>query len=80
MINKKLNKENFQNYALTVCHECRAPRFGHTCDKEVSGIVHILSFIDSIDLEKKFMFNNELEEFIKNLNQECKNKTEMKIL
>ena len=46
----------------------------------IKRIVHILSFIDSIDLEKKFMFNNELEEFIKNLNQEYKNKTEMKIL
>lgn len=79
MLNKKLSKENFQNYALTVCHECRAPRFGHTCDKEVSGIVHILSFIDCIDLEKRSMFDNELQEFIKNLNQEYKNKTEMKI-
>jgi len=80
MVNKKLSKENFQNYALTVCHECRAPRFGHTCDKEVSGIIHILSFIDCIDLEKRSMFNNELQEFIGNLSQEYKNKAEMKKL
>jgi len=80
MVNKKLSKENFQNYALKVCHECRAPRFGHTCDKEISRIVHILSFIDCIDLEKRFILNNELQEFIKNLNQEYKNKTEIKKL
>jgi len=44
----------------------------------VSGIIHILAFIDCIDLEKASIFDNELQEFIENLNQEYKNKTEMK--
>ncbi len=77
MQGKELNKKNLQGFALSVCHECRAPRFGHTCDKEVSGIIHILAFIDCIDLEKTSTFDNELQEFIRNSNQEYKNKTEM---
>lgn len=48
--NKKLNIQNLQDLALHVCHECRAPRFGHTCDKEVSGIIHILSFISNFEI------------------------------
>lgn len=80
MLNKKLSKKNFQDYALTVCHECRAPRFGQTCDKEVSGIIHILSFINCINPERIPSLNNELQEFIINLNQEYKNKIETKIL
>jgi len=48
--NKKLNMQNLQDLALHVCHECRAPRFGHTCDKEVSGIIHILSFISNFEI------------------------------
>jgi len=43
---KTFNKENLQNFALNVCYECRAPRFGHTCDKEVAGIIHLVSIFD----------------------------------
>ena len=34
-----------------ICHECRVPRFGHTCNKEISGIIHILSFISNFELK-----------------------------
>ena len=64
--NKKLNVQNLQDFALHVCHECRAPRFGRTCDKEVSGLIHILSFTSN------FKINNdpELKNFIDNMNKE----------
>ena len=64
--NKKLNIQNLQDLALHVCHECRAPRFGHTCDKEVSGIIHILSFTSNFEINK----NPELKIFIDNLKKE----------
>ncbi|MFH0967048.1 MAG: hypothetical protein V1862_05125 [Methanobacteriota archaeon] len=28
-------------FALSICHNCRAPRFGRTCDKEKAGIIHL---------------------------------------
>lgn len=46
LIGKQLTTENLQQFALNVCHECRAPRFGLTCDKEISGIIHILSVLE----------------------------------
>jgi len=64
--NKKLNIRNLQDLALHVCHECRAPRFGHTCDKEVSGIIHILSFTNNFEINN----NLELKSFIDKLKKE----------
>lgn len=66
--NKKLNMQNLQDLALHVCHECRAPRFGHTCDKEVSGIIHILSFISNFEIGNDF--DSELKIFIDKLKTE----------
>lgn len=66
--NKKLNMQNLQDLALHVCHECRAPRFGHTCDKEVSGIIHILSFISNFEIGNDF--DCELKIFIDKLKTE----------
>jgi len=66
--NKKLNMQNLQDLALHVCHECRAPRFGHTCDKEVSGIIHILSFISNFEIGNDF--DSELKIFIDRLKTE----------
>jgi hypothetical protein len=61
--NKKLDIQNLQDLALHVCHECRAPRFGHTCDKEVSGIIHILSFTSNFEIDN----SPELKSFIDEL-------------
>jgi hypothetical protein len=47
LVGKKLSVDILQQFALSVCHECRAPRFGLTCDKEISGIIHILSILDA---------------------------------
>ncbi|MFW9950752.1 MAG: DUF166 family protein [Candidatus Thorarchaeota archaeon] len=64
--NKRLSIQNLQDLALHVCHECRAPRFGHTCDKEVSGIIHILSFTSNFEINN----DPELKLFIDNLKKE----------
>ena len=69
--NKKLNVQNLQDLALSVCHECRAPRFGHTCDKEVSGIIHILSFISNFETKDR----PELKIFIDKLKKEYQTRT-----
>lgn len=71
---KKLDVDNLQELALHVCHECRAPRFGHTCDKEVSGILHILSLIENIE-KKEILENGSLPSFIKDLRKEYKSRT-----
>jgi len=79
MRGKFLSKKNLQEFALQVCHECRAPRFGHTCDKEVSGILHVLSFINCLSSEERKCLDEELKEFIRNLNQEYNKQTEIKV-
>ncbi len=65
--NKKLSVQNLQDLALSVCHECRAPRFGHTCDKEVSGIIHMLSFVSNIKLDDNSELSEDLKIFIKDI-------------
>jgi len=76
LLNKEFNTENLQTFALSVCHECRAPRFGHTCDKEVAGINHLVSLLNSISPD---FFNNKDEElmsFIKNIHSDYKKRME----
>lgn len=69
--NKKISVKTLQEFALSVCHECRAPRFGHTCDKEVSGIIHVLSFFDGwLDLTGNLEMESELKDFIDSLKNE----------
>lgn len=36
-----LNQEAISRFALSICHNCRAPRFGKTCDKEKAGVIHL---------------------------------------
>ena len=36
-----LDQEAMNRFALSICHNCRAPRFGKTCDKEKAGIIHL---------------------------------------
>ncbi|MFX1259620.1 MAG: DUF166 family protein [Promethearchaeota archaeon] len=70
LINKSLNPNNLQNFALSVCHECRAPRFGRTCDKEVAGIIHLNSLFNSFPHELTIKFDQNLKSFIKNMKNE----------
>ena len=72
LINKQLNEENLQNFALSVCHECRAPRFGKTCDKEVAGIIHLVSLFDGISRETYLKLNDKLKQFINKIKNDYK--------
>jgi hypothetical protein len=53
---KPISTSILQEFAINVCHECRAPRFGRTCDKELSGLVHLRALIASL------MENNQFED------------------
>jgi hypothetical protein len=44
----QINQEQLQHYGLRICHFCRAPRFGKTCDKELSGLLHIRELVGAI--------------------------------
>lgn len=58
-----LTPEHLQHYGLRICHFCRAPRLGKTCDKEVSGLIHIRELVsaaravapDAVERLKPFM-------------------------
>jgi hypothetical protein len=45
----QLSPEQLQHYGLRICHFCRAPRFGKTCDKEVSGLLHIRELAKAVN-------------------------------
>ncbi len=45
----QLSPEQLQHYGLRICHFCRAPRFGKTCDKELSGLLHIRDFVKAVN-------------------------------
>lgn len=72
LINKQFNEENLQNFALSVCHECRAPRFGKTCDKEVAGIIHLVSLFNGISSEVFLNLDDKLIQFISKIKNDYK--------
>lgn len=73
--NKPLSEQNLQDFALNVCHECRAPRFGHTCDKEISGIIHILSFLKNFEGIGDLEWNNDLKIYVEKIKKEYEIRT-----
>jgi len=72
LLNKEFNEENLQNFALSICHECRAPRFGHTCDKEMAGINHLVSLLNVISPEVLSQVDDNLEAFIVSIRKQFK--------
>jgi hypothetical protein len=46
---KLMSPEALRHYGLRICHFCRAPRFGRTCDKELSGLLHIRELVKAIN-------------------------------
>jgi hypothetical protein len=44
----QLSPDQLRHYGLRICHFCRAPRFGKTCDKELSGLLHIRELMKEI--------------------------------
>lgn len=45
----RVSQEQLQHYGLRICHFCRAPRFGKTCDKELSGLLHVRELVRAIN-------------------------------
>jgi hypothetical protein len=43
-----LTQETLNRFALSICHHCRAPRFGKTCDKEKAGIIHLEELVSAL--------------------------------
>ncbi|MFW9824640.1 MAG: DUF166 family protein [Candidatus Thorarchaeota archaeon] len=76
LLNKEFNEKNLQEFALVICHECRAPRFGHTCDKEIAGINHLDSIFNSFDWELLEKNDSNLKLFINMVINEYNNKME----
>jgi hypothetical protein len=46
-----LSVETLRHFGLRICHHCVAPRFGKTCEKEVSGALHVRQLLHSIPNE-----------------------------
>jgi hypothetical protein len=45
----QLSPELLRHYGLRICHFCRAPRFGKTCDKELSGLLHVRELVKAVN-------------------------------
>jgi hypothetical protein len=66
----RVSQEQLQHYGLRICHFCRAPRFGKTCDKELSGLLHIRELVRAINAvspatgERVRQFTQEMEKMI----------------
>lgn len=65
-----LSPELLQHYGLRICHFCRAPRLGKTCDKEVAGLLHIrelvhaISTVSPVAVAQVKPFTDEMEKII----------------
>lgn len=66
----RLSPEQLQHYGLRICHFCRAPRFGKTCDKEIAGLLHARELVHAISAvspavgERVKSFSDEMEKII----------------
>ena len=49
--NMPLCTETIRHFGLRICHHRVAPRFGKTCDKEVSGALHVRQLLHSFPKE-----------------------------
>lgn len=43
-----LGPGQLRHYGLRICHFCRAPRLGKTCDKEAAGLLHIRELVRAV--------------------------------
>jgi len=66
----RLSPEQLQHYGLRICHFCRAPRFGRTCDKEIAGLLHARELVHAISAVSPVVgarvksFSDEMEKII----------------
>ncbi len=69
---KILNEETLNQFALSVCHSCRAPRFGKTCDKEKAGIIHLEALMKAVQGSSPKL-RGVLEEFCDRMEKQSEN-------
>ncbi len=69
---KKLTPDNLREFSLAICHECRAPRFGHTCDKEVAGLIHLLALARAIPTPMRSRIDAATLQLLENMGAELK--------
>jgi hypothetical protein len=69
---KKLTPDNLREFSLAICHECRAPRFGHTCDKEVAGLIHLLALARAIPTPMRSRIDAATLSLLENMSAELK--------
>lgn len=46
-----LSPETLRHFGLRICHHCRAPRLGRTCDKETAGLIHVCELLRALPTE-----------------------------
>jgi hypothetical protein len=73
MKGKSVSVPVLQEFALNVCYECRAPRFGKTCDKDLSGIIHLKALVSSLE-KAGATLDPSILEFIDSLEREYQNR------
>ena len=61
-----LSPETLRHFGLRICHHCRAPRLGRTCDKETAGLIHIRELLRALPAE---VIDGELTSFQAEINR-----------
>ncbi len=51
LIGQYLSPETLRHFGLRICHHCRAPRLGRTCDKETAGLIHVRELLRALPPE-----------------------------
>jgi hypothetical protein len=74
ILHKPLTTKNLQEFALAVCYECRAPRFGHTCDKKLAGTIHVQSLLGGEGDVTKCSIDATVQKFLDQLDAETEKK------
>nr|MDO8112167.1 DUF166 family protein [Candidatus Sigynarchaeota archaeon] len=74
---KPLTEENLKEFSLWICHECRAPRFGQTCDKEVAGLIHLMAIGKSIPNDAREHLDRRTAAFLTAMEAEYKRRLDL---
>ncbi|OLS15674.1 MAG: hypothetical protein RBG13Loki_0709 [Promethearchaeota archaeon CR_4] len=69
ILHKPITTKNLQDFALAVCYECRAPRFGHTCDKKLAGTIHVQSLLGGNGDVTKCCLDVSIQNFLDQLDE-----------
>ncbi len=51
LVGQYLSPEMLRHFGLRICHHCRAPRLGRTCDKETAGLIHVRELLRALPPE-----------------------------